>query len=535
MYKFAVELGNDVKPSSKQTALGRAFWATKDPTTESYDDENTDLPSVEQAKSAIPQILQAAQRVYNDWDEEDRDTYAGGGICHIIADAVCDVLYSAGIECTPVSCDYEQHVYVAAKFEEGIYTIDIPYHIYETGGGFSWKKIPDVVFEKNDVVFYRASGDPNDWENYINETTEDKKYFEAKRRRKKIRRRIYAPIMYGWYGFTAGDSEGGDGGGLEESLDQPYNLIDWDQKDFGFPIKTWAALPDGTNLEIQFSQENPLVNDWEVEFDRGGSLAKTGQGLASRIFATVLAAIRQFVHKQKPNEIRFSALKDQDETGSRQRLYLALAKRYAVGMGYSFNVNDDGLHQVYIFKKIKKDVAEAADNKNPQWLYHATYRPLLKSIKAHGLGGDRAQAKWEDSKPGVVYLALDPNVAESYAESSDVVPEDWLDQIVILKIAASKLDKSRLFVDQNVQDNEGDTLEYHGVIPLSNISLYKKGVAENFTDGRNPGDKGDSKRYNVPTKGKISTLRKIAKQGGRRGQLAHWMANMRSGKQKDKK
>jgi hypothetical protein len=126
----------------------------------------------------------------------------------------------------------------------------------------------------------------------------------------------------------------------------------------------------------------------------------------------------------------------------------------------------------------EQGVAEAADNKNPQWLYHATYRPLLKSIKAHGLGGDRAQAKWEDSKPGVVYLALDPNVAESYAESSDVVPEDWLDQIVILKIAASKLDKSRLFVDQNVQDNEGDTLEYHGVIPLSNISLYKKGVAE---------------------------------------------------------
>lgn len=61
-----------------------------------------------------------------------------------------------------------------------------------------------------------------------------------------------------------------------------------------------------------------------------------------------------------------------------------------------------------------------------------------------------------------------------------------------------------------------------------------KGIEENFADGRNPQDKGDSKRYNVPTKGKISTLRKIAKQGGRRGQLAHWMANMRSGKSKKK-
>lgn len=55
---------------------------------------------------------------------------------------------------------------------------------------------------------------------------------------------------------------------------------------------------------------------------------------------------------------------------------------------------------------------------------------------------------------------------------------------------------------------------------------------ENFADGRNPQDKGDSKRYNVPTKGSISSLRKIAKQGGRRGQLAHWMANMKSGRKK---
>ena len=58
------------------------------------------------------------------------------------------------------------------------------------------------------------------------------------------------------------------------------------------------------------------------------------------------------------------------------------------------------------------------------------------------------------------------------------------------------------------------------------------GVGENFADGKNPQDKGDSKRHGVPTKASISTLRKVAKQGGRKGQLAHWMANMKSGKQK---
>jgi pyrimidine deaminase RibD-like protein len=64
--------------------------------------------------------------------------------------------------------------------------------------------------------------------------------------------------------------------------------------------------------------------------------------------------------------------------------------------------------------------------------------------------------------------------------------------------------------------------------------LKDKHVDENFADGKNPQDKGDSKRHGVPTKASVSTLRKVAKQGGRKGQLAHWMANMKSGKAKKK-
>jgi hypothetical protein len=175
-------------------------------------------------------------------------------------------------------------------------------------------------------------------------------------------------------------------------------------------------------------------------------------------------------------------------------------------------------------------LGESEDQYTEEYLYHATYRPLLKSIRAHGLGGDKAQAKWEDSKPGVVYLATDPNVAESYAESSDVVPDEWLDQIVIIKIAANTLDPSRLFIDQNVQDNAGDTLEYHGVIPVNSMSLL-----ENFADGRHPEDKGDAKRHGNNTKASVSSLRKTAKQGGRKGQLAHWLANMKAGRAKANK
>ena len=125
----------------------------------------------------------------------------------------------------------------------------------------------------------------------------------------------------------------------------------------------------------------------------------------------------------------------------------------------------------------EQGVAEGLDQDLPSVLYHATYKPRLKSIKLKGLGAG-GKRNWEDSQRGVVYLALDPNVAESYAETSDMVPEEWLDQIVILKISTAGLDPNKFGIDSNVQDNSGDTVEYHGVIPVSNISLYKQGVAE---------------------------------------------------------
>lgn len=73
-----------------------------------------------------------------------------------------------------------------------------------------------------------------------------------------------------------------------------------------------------------------------------------------------------------------------------------------------------------------------------------------------------------------------------------------------------------------------------------NISLVTyelarmRNVAENFADGKNPQDKGDAKRHGINTKASISSLRKTAKQGGRKGQLAHWLANMKSGRNNNK-
>ena len=93
-------------------------------------------------------------------------------------------------------------------------------------------------------------------------------------------------------------------------------------------------------------------------------------------------------------------------------------------------------------------------------------------------------------------------------------------------------------------DNVKPTLRYSAPIAGSDntitgyVAPHRAGINlnipfENFADGRHPEDKGDSKRYHVPTKGSVSSLRNFAKgHHGRAAQLAHWMANMKSGHKK---
>jgi hypothetical protein len=62
--------------------------------------------------------------------------------------------------------------------------------------------------------------------------------------------------------------------------------------------------------------------------------------------------------------------------------------------------------------------------------------------------------------------------------------------------------------------------------------LKEQGVAENFADGKNPQDKGDSQRHGIPKGATMAQLEKAAKAPGRKGQLARWQINMRRGKKK---
>jgi hypothetical protein len=74
------------------------------------------------------------------------------------------------------------------------------------------------------------------------------------------------------------------------------------------------------------------------------------------------------------------------------------------------------------------------------------------------------------------------------------------------------------------------------VVPQEMIAINNKilePVDENFADGKKPGRKGLAKRVGVDCKQPVTKLRSIAKNStGERQRMAHWCANMKSGRKK---
>ena len=141
---------------------------------------------------------------------------------------------------------------------------------------------------------------------------------------------------------------------LTEAFDDPYH-IKWEKSDFG-DYDAIATLDDGTYLNIMFNNEGD--EEWQVEFHRNHSQEVSGEGDAQRVFATVLAAIQQFIQKQQPWRLIFSASKDnwakqQQNSESRASLYTKLVQRYARAWGYDEYDEDHGDQVTYELTKLK--------------------------------------------------------------------------------------------------------------------------------------------------------------------------------------
>lgn len=105
-------------------------------------------------------MVEAAQKVYDEWeqDEEGNDGDLGsGGICDEIARALAGVIVDniSDIEIADGGQDGDDHAWTVAYNDSEAWGIDIAPRIYETGGGYSWKKRENVKFHLNDVYIFQ--------------------------------------------------------------------------------------------------------------------------------------------------------------------------------------------------------------------------------------------------------------------------------------------------------------------------------------------------------------------------------------------
>ena len=125
------------------------------------------FPTVQQINAIRLKLIDVASKEYDKWNQVDGydEELGSGGICHLIADRMIEILdeefntVGKEIFATTKNLSDVQHVNVLVALSDGIYELDLPYWIYETGGGFSWTKKPDVVFETDDIVLYKLDSD----------------------------------------------------------------------------------------------------------------------------------------------------------------------------------------------------------------------------------------------------------------------------------------------------------------------------------------------------------------------------------------
>ena len=309
--------------------------------------------------------------------------------------------------------------------------------------------------------------------------------------------------------------------GVAESLDQPYPLT-WEQSEHG----DWDAttrLPDGTPLTIMFDHGTPY--EVEVSFERSGSMEVTGGGDSQRVFATVLAAIKHYIQQiERPANLAFSATKEVDpdqKSTSRSKLYDRLVNRYASSLGYKAKTFDFGDRVSYLLTPLQNPSTQqaVAENKHasqylsqiPMLTWKPVNRKVWNTIQDEGL--DQEQQAPDHSDWVMASLSISPE----HAQALQALDDDALEYF------------NRFDIDLKSQyPGLTDLIDYD----TGTVTIVKPmSVTENFADGKKPGRKGLARRVGVNCKQSVSKLRQIAKNSsGERQRMAHWCANMKSGR-----
>ena len=166
----------------------------------------------------------------------------------------------------------------------------------------------------------------------------------------------------------------------------------------------------------------------------------------------------------------------------------------------------------------KKSNESTADDINK--LFGNMYDPMVAALQRVALLAMQGRHNEAQSHLSRALRDINPQAQKKVIDAVNAIKPVTING----KVAdSSTLDKSKAHQDWIVNT----------FIPWVQTTVNQKTVQENFADGKKPGRKGLAKRMGVNCKQSISKLRSIAKSSsGERQRMAHWCANMKSGRSK---
>jgi GNAT superfamily N-acetyltransferase len=200
---------------------------------------------------------------------------------------------------------------------------------------------------------------------------------------------------------------------ITEAFDNPYPYT-WDSTqdryaEFGNDSFLAKAEMDMGELMVMFTLGKPGVS-WTIDFAVDGSMDKTGDGDQFRIFATVVAVIKDWmankVDLSKVTQIDFSSDKDGAAEDSRSKLYKRFSQQLASKLGWNLEVTDRGQFASFKIKNPNAPVEEAVNEATEMKISDLTISDAGMAIAQSAGGGSRTDAPLSVTKlpSGYVYL-----------------------------------------------------------------------------------------------------------------------------------
>lgn len=120
------------------------------------------LPTSHMVAAMAPEIVAAGQVEVDAWEQDENgldEVLGSGGVCGFVADRMSEVLAALGADVAHAETDFDGgHAFLHARLADGVFRVDVPPGVYETGGGYVWAKRPDAVIRPEDLIIDKVAG-----------------------------------------------------------------------------------------------------------------------------------------------------------------------------------------------------------------------------------------------------------------------------------------------------------------------------------------------------------------------------------------